>query len=163
MAGDPAPVAPPPMEVVDLKPVCDAFDTGSTSVDLFGVYVFADGSDMIDDSAGGGLALTHFHNSYIGFSTGIYWWDDGDAVVHSVTGSMILRYPIRSLCIAPYVVGGIGGHFDSVNQFTGHIGGGLEIRCPSLNCVGFFVEGTYNFADKSDNYTVLRVGTRIDL
>ena len=82
--------------------------------------------------------------------------------MNSITGSVLLRYPIRSLCVAPYAVGGIGGHFNSQNQFTGHVGLGLEVRLPDISCIGLFAEGTYNWADKTEDYLVFRVGTRIN-
>ncbi|CAN5246291.1 hypothetical protein BH23VER1_BH23VER1_09190 [soil metagenome] len=104
--------------------------------------------------------MTSYLNSYLGFSGNVYWWNDGESVVHSVTGNAILRYPIRSLCIAPYVTVGLGGHFDSVNQFTTQVGAGLEFAFPNATDLLFFVEGTYVFADTTEDYTVVRLGTR---
>ena len=105
--------------------------------------------------------MTYFANSYIGFSTSVYWWDDGSSAVHTVDGSVILRYPIRSICIAPYAFGGIGGHFDSVNQLTGHVGGGIEWYCKYFKQCGIFTDAAYHWADETDNYTVVRAGARI--
>ena len=147
-----------------LKPVCDCFDQGSTSIDLFGAYIMphstGDGGRDIDGSLGGGLALTKYNNSLLGFSTGVYWWDDGDSAVTSATASLLLRYPIRSVCVAPYAVMGFGGNFGSVSQFTGHLGAGLEIRVPRVKNLGLFVEGTYTWADATENYAMFRLGTR---
>lgn len=151
------PKNPPPIVAPD--PGCDCFDKPGLSVDPFVGGVFGNGD--LKDSLAGGVALTGFVNSYLGFSTSVYWWDDGESAVHSVVGSAILRYPIRSACIAPYVLGGVGGHFNSVNQATGHLGGGLEIALPNVSCLGIFADGAYYWADKTDNYTVARLGLRI--
>lgn len=159
------PLAPPALEIPVSKPVCDCFDHSSTGIDLFGVYVNPTGNNGsdIDSSLGGGLGVTSYLNSYLGFSGNAYWWHDGDSQVTSISGSMILRYPIRSLCVAPYLIGGVGGHFNSVNQWTSHVGAGIEIRVPSVSCLGIFADGTYNFADETEDYLMFRLGARIHL
>lgn len=164
LGGEALPALEPAGAPLELKPVCDCFDHGATSIDLFGVYVApSEGAGRdIDGSFGGGIGLTRYTNSYLGFSTGVYWWDDGESTVHSVTGSVLFRYPVRSMCVAPYLITGFGGHFDSVNQLTAHAGVGLEIRVPSIKNMGVFVEGTYNWTDATENYAVFRLGTRYE-
>ncbi|CAN5461568.1 hypothetical protein BH23VER1_BH23VER1_34440 [soil metagenome] len=149
----------PPMQPLD--PGCICFDDTELALDLFGVGVFGDGSE-IDDAIGGGLGLTTFVNPYIGFSASIFWWDNHSAI-HNVTGSVIVRAPITEACLAPYVFGGVGGYFDAVNQVTWHAGGGIEFKLPDANCLGIFADGAYHWADETDNYTVARLGVRIKL
>ncbi len=149
-------VMPPPLP----DPGCNCFDS-SVNIDLFGVGVFGHGSD-IDDALGGGIGLTTFVNPYLGFSLNAYWWDN-DSAIHSVDGSVILRAPIVESCISPYVFGGIGGYFDSINQVTYHAGAGIEVKIDQASCLGIFADGAYHWADDTDEYTVARLGVRIQL
>lgn len=146
----------------DLKPICDCFDRGATSIDLFGAYVMPHRSGGLDDSLGGGIALTKYKNSYLGFSVGAYWWDGGDDLVTSATASVIFRYPLRTLCVAPYAVMGFGGDFGSEGQVTGHLGAGIEIRVPDVKNLSLFIEGTYTWANATENYAMFRLGTRYE-
>jgi hypothetical protein len=160
-AASAGPATPSPTVAIgDLPPVCDCFDLGGSGIDLFGIYIEPDGNGLLEDGFGGGVGFTHFRNSYLGFSTGVYWWDEGEEVSTSVSGSIILRYPVRSLCIAPYGIGGVTGHLDSLNQFSWHLGGGVEFRIPAFDAVGFFVDATYNWADDTEDFGIFRVGTR---
>ena len=81
-----------------------------------------------------------------------------DSAVHQLSGSLILRFPIRSLCLAPYVFTGGSFHTDGVNQSTLHLGGGLDYRF--ANCVGVFADAQYNWAEDTSDYTTVRTGVR---
>lgn len=150
---------PPTLEVPEAL-ACLCFDQPGVAVDVFAAGIASSGSGT-EDAIGGGLGLTGFLNPYLGFSTNVYWWDDGSSQVHSVSGSAILRYPLRKWCVAPYVLGGAGGNFDSVNQWTAHLGGGIEMACPFARCMGLFADAAYTWADKTDDYTLIRVGARV--
>lgn len=144
------------------------FLAGETSIDLLAMYVdvnndnsssyhYGDSNDP-ESGMGGGIGLTHFYTRAFGTSVRAYWWDT-ESVVHSATASAIVRYPMERLCIAPYVMGGVGGHFDSVNQISGHIGGGLEYRL--TNRLGLIADYTYTITDETADWGVFSLGVRI--
>ncbi len=87
-----------------------------------------------------------------------YWWD-ADSVIHSLTASAVLRAPIQSICLAPYAYGGIGGHFDSVNQFGSHLGAGLEFRMTER--VGVFADYSHNWAEETEDWHMYSLGLRL--
>jgi hypothetical protein len=130
------------------------------SIDLFGVYVTPDSHDQFGSSFGGGLGVTSYLNAHLGFSASVYFWDNGETTVATGTGSMIVRVPIESLGIAPYLIGGGGGNMNASEEFTLHAGVGLEINVPSLSNWSAFVEGTYNWAEETGDYLSVRAGTR---
>lgn len=149
------------------EPVAPAlcFEAGETSLDVISIYAdptggggsLYDGAGL-DAGFGGGLALTHFATENLGVSAGAYWWE-GSSVIHSVTGSVIYRQPFQDLCLAPYVYGGVGGHFDSVNQISGHLGAGVEYRV----CEGFgiFADYRYTWADETEDWNLYSLGVRV--
>ena len=154
---------PAPAKAPVPAPLC--FEAGETSLDIVSVYAdptggggeWYDGSGL-DSGVGGGLALTHFYTENLGVSAGAYWWD-GNGAIHSVTGSVIYRHPLQDLCLAPYVYGGVGGHFDSVNQISGHLGAGVEYRV--TDSVGIFADYRYTWADETEDWNLYTLGLRI--
>lgn len=139
------------------------FYAGETSFDLISIYVDPRGTadshgESIEDGFGGGIGVTHFFTESFGLRGGAYWWDT-DSIVHSVTASAIVRYPIETLCLAPYVFGGVGGHFDSVNQVSGHLGAGLEYRLTDR--LGVIADYSYTFTDETEDWNMYSLGLRI--
>ena len=43
------------------------------------------------------------------------------------------------------------------------VGGGVEARLESLNCLGVFADGAYHFAadDNDEDYTIVRLGVKL--
>jgi len=149
----------PAKDPIPLQPE-NCFYAGESFLDIFGVYADPEGGDDqgYEDSIGGGLGLGHFFTEYLGARGRAYWWDGGSAV-HSINADLILRAPIQSLCIAPYIYGGVGGAFDSTNQFTQHVGGGLEMRLTGR--VGVFADYSRTFADDTGDWNLYSLGMRI--
>ena len=143
------------------NPQC--FYAGETSFDLISLYVNPTGSSdnhdvNLESGAGAGIGLTHFITDSFGLSGRAYWWDT-DSIVNSVTASAILRKPIESLCLAPFVYGGIGGHFDSVNQFSTHLGAGVEYRLTDR--IGIIGDYSHTFTDVTQDWDMYTLGLRI--
>lgn len=150
----------PAKDPIPLQPE-NCFYAGESFIDIFGVYADPEAGDHgtgYESSYGGGLGVGHFINEYLGVRGRAYWWDGGSAV-HSLNADLILRAPIQSLCVAPYVYGGVGGAFDGENQFTQHIGGGVELRLTGR--LGVFADYSRTFADETGDWDLYSLGMRI--
>src|SRR4051812_33495467 len=82
---------------------CDCFQPGAA----LGIY---GGGILDEDDALGGVALgEYFFTQYLGFqlSYGVFATESAH---HEIDGAFLLRYPIPSACIAPYLMvgGGLG-------------------------------------------------------
>ena len=150
-----APKGPAPMEVPSL---CECFNANTASFSVYAAALFpeTEGADF-DNSVGAGIAMNYFFTENIGVE-GSYTLYNNDSEVHQLSASLILRLPIKSLCLAPYLIGGGSLHTDGVTQGTFHAGGGLDYRF--ANCVGLFADAQYNWADKTVDYTTVRGGVR---
>ncbi len=134
-----------------------------TSVDLFGSYTDVMSQDRFKDGFGGGLGANHFFTKYVGLGLDAYAWDGDrprDAATVAVTGSVILRYPMETLHLAPYIFGGAGGIFtkSAEPQIGEHVGLGAEYRFTKN--WGVFADVRYTFAEKDNDYVLPRVGVR---
>ena len=142
-----------------IVPTQTCFADHELSVDTFASFQTGSG-DYFDDAFGGGIALNCFWNRYFGFTLEGNWNEgttEGSAL-HSVSGLLVVRAPIEgTLCLAPYVFAGGGGHFDSKNQASGQVGGGVEIRVSDK--IGVFGDGRAVFAD-GDTPGLFRLGLR---
>lgn len=144
------PVAPAPTG-------CDCFGSGLA----FGLYGggFLPRSDGHGE-LGGGALLEYFFNDWIGIQ-GTYGVYATNAEHHQFDGSLVLRAPIRSLCIAPYVFGGGGGSVNSDDSGSWHAGGGIEARFDRANCLGVFADGAYHWVeDNHPDFTIVRLGVK---
>ena len=150
----------PAKDPIPLQPE-NCFYAGESFVDIFGTYTNPNGGSGkkgLKSGYGGGFGIGHFFTEYLGARGRAYWWD-GDSAVTSINADLILRAPIQSLCIAPYAYGGLGGAFNGENQFTQHLGAGVELRLTGR--VGVFADYSYNFADTTTDWNLYTVGMRI--
>lgn len=146
-----APVAPAPAPAG-----CGCFGPG-LSADVFGgAYL----PEFGDEVLGGGVGLNYFFSRNVGIDVnyGLYATDKEH---HQFDANLILRAPIDSLCIAPYVLVGGGVATNSVTRGNYQVGGGLDVRIPSASCLGIFAEGAYHFSEEEPDYTTVRLGLRI--
>jgi hypothetical protein len=138
---------------------CACFDPGFA----LGVYggAFLPNGGNEDDALGGGVLGEYFFTPYIGIqgSYGIYATDSEH---HEFDGALVLRYPITSVCVAPYVM--VGGGFSTNSDTDGNwfAGAGIEARIESLNCLGIFADGAYHWSadDNQADYTIVRLGVK---
>ena len=143
------PVPPPP-------PTCNCFEPGGQ----WSLYAAAlVGGDKIDDAMGAGFAVDYFFNHNVGVEVDATW-AFADSTIHTFNGSLVLRAPIMSACIAPYALLGGGVHTDGLTEGTLHAGGGIDIRL--ANCFGIFADARYTWADESGDYTIIRAGIRMN-
>jgi hypothetical protein len=136
---------------------CDCFGPGA-SFDVFAGGFFPDSGDA---AYGGGIGLNYFMTPAFGvdLNYGLY---STDSAHHQIDGNLVLRAPITSLCVAPYLLAGGGFATNSSNRGTYQAGAGLDIRFQSSGCMGLFLEGLYHFnAGESADFTTARVGVRI--
>ena len=137
-------------------------------LDLFGTLSV--GESVIDDFTrervrddgrlGAGAGLTFFFMRYVGVSGEAYTENTADEFVDKASGSLVVRYPIESVHLAPYAFGGAGRQFDPEEEWFGQVGAGLEFRI-THHC-GIFADGRYMIFDDADNDIGLgRVGVRL--
>ena len=132
------------------------FAAGEVQLDAFAGYV---DPKMGDAGAGVGVNLNYFVTEMLGLGVGALWYDPG-TVVHNAYANVILRYPFQDVCVAPYVYGGGGGHWDSQAMWTAHIGVGVEYRVTPN--VGVFADARYTWADEDEGqFWMLGGGIRL--
>ena len=174
---------PPP------PPPVSYFRSNEFSLGLFGSYGWTYNNNRrgIGDHAwGGGIDGQYFPLQYVGFAIEGDFFNEipGDFFGSTVTGNVILRYPLDikfpGLHLAPYAFGGVGGLFNQNNTFTriatfGHAqelnrrntndevlgdgGVGLEYRFTPH--IGLFSDVRYNLVNESkNNFLSTRFGFR---
>jgi len=147
-----------PVPQINVPAVCDCFNAGSSSVSVYASGLLPDsGAGELDDAFGGGLAYDYFFTPNIGVMVDATW-SGTDSVTHLFTGSLVLRAPITSICLAPYVFAGGGYHTNGTSQDVWHVGGGLDYRI--TNCWGLFADARYTWASDTQDYTIVRAGVR---
>jgi hypothetical protein len=144
-------------EIIPIPETCFA-DT-EFQLDFFGTYNWTIDPNQYHDNAGGGVGANFFFARYIGIGADTNVFSGGANGVWQSTGSLILRYPIDSACLAPYIFGGGGYQYDGHGEGTWHAGGGLEYRVVP-HSVGLFTEGRYTWAEDNDTAQI-RAGLRV--
>jgi hypothetical protein len=173
-------VAPPP------PPPTSYFRSNEFSLGLFGSYgaTFNHNTAAIGNhSWGGGVDGEYFPLQYVGVALEGNFFNEvpGDFFGSTVTGNVILRYPLDlvfpSVHLAPYAFGGVGGIFNQSSTFTrvtfgnnlhrsgskdevlGDVGVGLEYRFTPH--IGLFGDTRYDFVDgPKNNFLLTRFGIR---
>lgn len=136
---------------------CDAFN-GGLALSAYGLFLTPD-ADIEDDTFGGGIAVEYFFNPYFGIAGSAQWADPGESLVHNYSADAVVRFPITSICIAPYVFGGAGLHTNSSTEVIGRAGVGLDARLWNAN--GIFVDWTYTFPGGDlEDYQIVRLGVK---
>lgn len=140
---------------------CECFEPGF-AVGAFGGGFLGGDNPTWDDSLGGGVLAEYFFSPYLGvqLSYGVYALSSEQ---HVLDGNLVLRYPVRSLCIAPYLILGGGLNVDGRTEGNFSVGGGVEARCPEISCVGVFADGAYHWVpdNRDDDYTIVRLGVKV--
>ncbi len=137
----------------------DWFADREFSFDAYGFWQDGEPGKPYSDGWGGGIGANAFFTRHLGVGVEGAWSDNSDDsdVIHAVTGTVIARYPIER--VAPYVLAGVGGRFDSENVANVQVGGGIEFRV--TRNVGLFTDGRYVFNEEHVNdVTMVRSGLR---
>lgn len=143
---------------IDVPAICDCFRENTASVSIYGVGLLPDGGGNLDDSMGAGLALDYFFTPMVGLEVDGSWAATDDAV-GIFTGSLVVRFPIDHICLAPYLFAGGGFMYDdSDTRGLAHVGAGLDYRFN--HTLGIFADGRYTWAPDDQNFTLLRAGLR---
>ena len=159
-----------------VMPTC--FSDTELQLDVFGAYGVGEGATHAgpfrDHAWGGGVGINYIFARYWGIGVDGIWLygksnpavegDSSHTTFHNVTGSLIFRYPIDSMCLAPYVFVGGGYTVNGEDWASAHGGVGLEYRVVP-NKVGIFTDGRWTyFGDRSNrgdlNNFVIRAGVR---
>ncbi|OAI58025.1 hypothetical protein AYO49_01585 [Verrucomicrobiaceae bacterium SCGC AG-212-N21] len=141
---------------------CDCFAPGF-AIGIFGSGVLFNEDDIDDDSLGGGVLAEYFFTENIGIQ-GSYGIFATEKELHEFDAALVLRYPITSLCLAPYIMGGAGYSTNSQDAWNLFLGGGIDVRCPEWNCVSLFADGAYHWSEDDDaDFTIVRIGLKFPL
>lgn len=148
-----APVLPPPPPAG-----CDAFGPG-LAFGAFGGALLGD----TDDVLGGGILAEYAFSEYFAVQ-GSYGLYATESEHHNFDAALVLRYPITSICLAPYAL--VGGGFATNAENVGHffVGGGVDWRIPTASNLSVFADAAYYFADRDygdDNSTIVRLGVKM--
>ena len=173
---------PPPLPI-------SYFRSNEFSLGLFGSYgwTYNNNTRAIGNHTwGGGIDGQYFPLQYVGFAIEGDFFNEipGDFFGSTVTGNVILRYPLDikfpGLHLAPYVFGGVGGIFNQNNTFTriatlGHANrlnrrdtndevlgdGGLGLEYRFTPHIGLFSDVRYNLVNgPKNNFPSTRFGFR---
>lgn len=142
---------------IEVPTLCQCFEPNTASVSVYAAALLPDGDGSLDDSFGGGLAVDYFFSENVGIQVDATW-ADADSAVHLFTSSLVLRYPIKSICLAPFIFAGGGVHTDGVTQGVFHAGAGLDYRFNQQ--VGIFADARYTWTEETEEYSVVRTGVR---
>jgi hypothetical protein len=145
--------------IAPMTPIgCECFAPGAALGIFGGVMLPRDGGS---DVGGGGILGEYFFTENIGIqlSYGIYATSSEH---HQIDGSLIYRFPIKSLCIAPYLMAGGGVGTNAVTRGDYHAGVGIDARFSKINCMGVFADAAYHFSADSNgtDFTVVRMGVK---
>ena len=144
----------------------DLFRASELSLDLFGTgSVGEDDLDPIsgdrlrrDGRLGAGVGLNYFFTRHVGVGAEAYTEDTQGHFVDAASGNLIVRFPIESVRLAPYVFGGGGQQFDPAETCFAQGGAGVEVRVTPN--IGFFADGRYQFISDSSDAGLGRLGVR---
>lgn len=161
------------------EPASTCFADTELQLDTFGAYVDGNSPNhagpIRDHAWGGGIGVNYFFARYFGLGVDGYWVaaksnlaagaSEDTTTFHNGSGSFIVRYPIDSLCLAPYAFIGGGVHVDGDQFASGHAGVGVEYRVVP-NKIGIFSDARWNYFgtryghDDQNNFLV-KAGFRV--
>jgi len=135
---------------------CTAFAPGGAFGAFVGGFLPSKGGD---DVLGGGVLGEYFFTENLGVqgSYGVYATNSEH---HQFDGSLVLRAPIKSICVAPYILAGGGLSTNATTRGDYHVGAGIDARFSSLHNIGIFADGAYHFASEGSDFTVVRLGVK---
>jgi hypothetical protein len=142
------------------------FSANELSLDLFGSYSNPESSfgrlthnDLDRGFWGGGVGVNYFFIPQFGIGSDVNLSAHSGNIVDQVMGNAILRLPIESASVAPYIFGGAGRGISPAWEWVWDAGAGVEFRLNSAT--GIFVDARYIWADESTDRIVFRAGLRL--
>ena len=147
-------VVPPTIE-----PGCACFGPGF-DLGIYGGGALSSHKSVRGDGLGGGALAEYFFTENFGIqgSYGAF----GPKPAHHIYGAdFVVRFPIKSICIAPYIMAGGDGITDGVTRGDWNAGLGVDVRIPSVHCMAVFADGAYHWTHSSlNNFTLVRLGVK---
>ncbi len=157
----------------------DCFRAQELQLDIFGQYSVGEGPTQAgtfrDHGFGGGIGLNYFFTRNFGLGVDAAWLSAKEApytskksestAIHNFSASLIYRFPIDNICMAPYVFAGGGFAVDGAQWATAHAGVGIEYRVIPQK-LGIFTDARWTYLgdryghDDLNNVSA-RVGVRV--
>ena len=136
------------------------------SVDMFASYIAPEhgfshlfNTNIRNGNWGGGLGASYFPTLNFGVGVDINIPKNGGTFIDSQTTNLMLRKPLGSSGLSPYIFGGGGRSYDPMNQWIAQAGIGLEYR--SSHKMGLILDGRYVWGQNSStDILLLRTGLR---
>ncbi len=151
------PMPPPPPQ----PDFC--FDQNLRSFDVYAGYQWKQDDESMDDSDIGdgmvaGLGVNMFFNRYVG--VGVEGaWGESESENWMAAGNLIVRWPIDSICLAPYVFGGGGYYFGgSDHKNFWNVGAGLEYKFNEY--ASLFGDARWVWSKDDEQFLTARGGLR---
>ncbi len=119
------------------------------------------------ENFGGGLGLGYFFTESLGVEVASSLDNFKGTGLDNIQWGFIGRLPLNlklegwKMSLAPYVQGGMGFHFEKVDEVYGYAGGGLELRV--TQGWGVFADASYRWFEESKNDALVRFGIRLAL
>ncbi len=142
--------------IAPVAPGCTAFGPGFDIGAFAGGFFPKHGGNNV---LGGGVLAEYFFCENFGIQ-GSYGAYATSSTHHQFDGDLVFRAPIRSLCIAPYILAGGGMQSNSSNLGSYHAGAGIEAHLGSFN---IFADGAYHWVANDQNATIVRLGVKFPL
>ena len=145
--------------VAPLDPGCSCFGPGF-ALGFFGGGELPRHRSLRNDGLGGGALGEYFFCENLGIQAS-YGAFGPKPANHIYGADIVLRFPIKSICVAPYIFGGGGAVTDGVTRGDWDAGAGIDVRIPSAHCMAVFADGAYHFThDSVNNFTLVRLGVK---
>jgi hypothetical protein len=117
------------------------------------------GGRRLNGQWGFASGFNYFISTQLGVSLDTNIGNNGDSFLDFMDASVIYRWPLENIRLAPYAFGGIGGEFDLDASISAHVGIGAEYRINALT--GFFIDTRYVIPNTTADYWFFRFGVRL--
>ena len=143
---------------------CEAF-SGGWALAPYALFLTPDAD--YDTTFGFGIGAEYFFNTYLGLAGSGQWAEIADETYGNYAVDVVARYPVGSLCLAPYAYAGLGliNGNDETNLLV-RVGIGVDWRF--YNGHGLFADWSYTAPgggggeDDWEDYQTIRLGVKID-
>ncbi len=147
-------------------PETECFRAKELQLDMFGQYSVGEGPNhagpIRDHGWGGGVGVNYFVTRNFGLGLDASWLAaqeplfrrpttpaairgaNDSTTIHNFSGSLIYRFPIDRVCVAPYVYAGGGAAVDGLQWASAHGGAGIEWRVKPQK-LGIFTDARYTY------------------
>lgn len=144
----------------------EVFFAHETSIDIFGsVSLNEEKFNRItnnrlrkDGRLGAGGGINYFFTRYVGIGGDAFSESANHTFIDNASASLILRLPIDSIRLAPYIFAGGGYQFETADRAFAQAGGGVEFRF--TKGFGVFTDARFIVINNAKDFGVGRAGIR---